>query len=79
MFSKANTYDQIDVLTKGQLRNLADGASIAKRLRDTDNVSEIQEILINTTKDNLRFQNRLDANSLVFKGLSRAAAKAYYG
>ena len=80
MFSKANTYDQIDVLTKGQLRNLPDGASIAKRLRDTDNVSEIQEILINTTKDNLRFQNRLDANSLVFKGkISRAAAKAYYG
>ncbi len=80
MFSKANTYDQIDVLTKGQLRNLPDGASIAKRLRDTDNVSDIQEILINTTKENLRFQNRLDANSLVFKGkVSRAAAKAYYG
>jgi len=80
LFVRASTYDEIDILTKGQLKNLDNGAIIGRQLRDADNASEVQKILIETTQDNLAFNKRLDSNSLIFKGkFSRAAGKAYYG
>ena len=80
LFVRASTYDEIDILTKGQLKNLDNGAIIGRQLRDADNASEVQKILIETTQDNLGFNKRLDSNSLIFKGkFSRAAGKAYYG
>jgi len=80
IIAKADNYDDIDIITKGQFRQLEDGASILKKLRDTTNTEDVKGLLINAIDDNIRFKTRLDNNSLVFKGkFSRTAAKAFYG
>ena len=85
MFADAKTYDEIEILLGKQGKTTATrsagGAKLYKRLRDTDDKQAVKNILVEAVEDpTTRIKERLDANSLLFKGsLSRAAAKFVYG
>ena len=78
MFADAKSYDEIDILMKGQGKT---DALLYKKLRDTNDKQVVKDTLIEAIKDPLAgINNRFDANSLLFKGsLSRLGAGIRYG
>jgi len=80
LLAKTTTYDEVEIILKKNAREMNDGALLMRNLRDTKDTETIKKLLIDAIEDDLKFNTRLDANSLLFKGkFSRAAAKAFYG
>ena len=78
MFADAKSYDEIEILMKGQGKS---DALLYRKLRDATDKQEVKKELIEAIKDPMsNINDRFDANSLLFRGsLSRLGAGLRYG
>ena len=81
LIAEQTTYDNIDIILKGQAKQIDGGASLLKKLRDSKDPEEISSLLANVIDEPAsNLTQRLDNNSLIFKGkFSRAASRTFYG